>query len=1434
MIPLSFQQRGLWFINQLEGPSPTYNVSVAFQLSGKLDVNALKAALQDVVGRHEALRTVFRDEEGEPYQLILDIADADVSLDAEPVTETSLMDAVHAAGQHAFDIAAELPFRAWLFALGPDRHALLVLMHHIVTDGWSMGPLLADLTAAYTARRAGAAPDWDALPVQYADYTLWQRELLGSEDDPDSLASRQLTYWRQALSGLPEELRLPADRPRPPVSSYRGDVVTFEVPARTGQDLVALARESHATLYMVLQAGLAALLTRLGAGTDIPVGVPLAGRTDDALDKLVGYFINTVAVRIDTSGDPSFTELLDRVRVANLGAYEHQDLPFDRLVEVLNPARSPARHPLFQVMLGLETSAEEDLSLPGLTATPLDTHSGRAMFDVNIDMFARPGEVMKLEGGAEFAADLFDRATVEALISRLLGVFAHVASDPGTPISRIDILLPAERHQLLEVWNQTTAPMPSATLPELFEAQAERAPQQPALAAGDQRLSYADLNTSANALAHYLMARGVGPEQIVAVAVPRSAELVVALMAVLKTGAAYLPVDPGYPAERIEAMLAGADPVCLVTHTASPGYRCAAWRVEMDDPALHRELAGLPGANPGRAGGLAPESAAYVMYTSGSTGAPKGVVVSHRSLANYLAWSVRACHGVSGTTLLHTSVSFDFTITTLFSPLVAGGCVRLAPVTADGRTELRAEDITGLTFLKVTPSHLPLVLDLPGAPAPSAQLMLCGEPLSVAVVTQWQRAHPGLQVISGYGPTEATVECTWYEAEPPGELASVLVPIGRQLPNTQTYVLDERLRPVPVGVVGELYVAGAGVARGFLGKPGLTAERFAACPFGPPGERMYRSGDLGRWRADGQLEPAGRVDDQVKVRGYRVEPGEVGAALAAHPAVAQAAVVARDDHRGEKQLVAYVVPAGDGEPYVADLRSHLAALLPSYLVPAAFVVLGGLPLTPNGKLDSQALPAPDFATRAADDAEPRTAVERLLCGLFAEALGLPRAGIHTSFFDLGGHSLLAARIVLRLRKVLDREVTLEMMFAHPSVAGLAEAIMAGAEPPAGDARPASAELDRLLAGLADPLPGAETIAKLPAAPAGGHILLTGPTGYLGAFLLHELLNQTSSHIWCLVRAPDEARGMDRIRRNLSRFGRWTPDAAARISAVPGDLARPLLGLGETGFSRLASTVDVIYHSGAYVNIMLPFEAVSASNVTGTRELIRLATTATAKTVHLISTDANLGNPAGGSPSVAEANGYVLSKRLAERLVLTSRERGLAASVYRMPRLSLDSGTAKGNPADAGLRVLQAVVQLGTAPDSDLREMWIPVDEAARLVVATSLRRPDGGPLSVVTAGGPISLHGMLDVVRDAGFPVAVEPAALWAKQLAMAGAEENEVVLSLLDLAGAGAGLGHAPGPQVLYEDPEGFGELVTGPRLDPSTIRRYLLSLHRPVRSRL
>ncbi|MFF2043980.1 amino acid adenylation domain-containing protein [Kitasatospora sp. NPDC058170] len=1032
-VPLSAAQRRLWFLGELEGPSATYNIPAALRLSGALDREALRAALGDVIGRHEVLRTVFRTADGRPHQHVLDPAAVAFELPVTEVAEAALEQALADAAGYVFDLSAQVPLRAELFSTSANEHVLVLVVHHIAGDGWSMGPLARDISQAYAARLNDNAPVWQPLPVQYADYTLWQQKLLGDDTDPESVLSQQLAHWREALAGLPEELQLPTDRPRPAMATHHGATLPVEVPADLHQQLADLARSRGVTMFMVLQAALATLLSRLGAGTDIPVGTPIAGRTDEALDDLVGFFINTLVMRTDLDGDPTFDELLGRVQDSGLGAFANQDIPFERLVEDLAPTRSMARHPLFQVMLTLQNNTTTQLHLPGLTATALPSGELPAKFDLDFqfgELFDGQGRPAGLQGAITFAVDLFDRATVTVMGRRLTRVLRAAVADPQQPVSRIEILDPAERELILTGWNDTARDLPAATLPALFQAQAARTPDATALVHQGTESTYAELNERANRLAHLLTEHGVGPETLVAVHLERSTDLVTALLAVLKAGGAYLPIDPNYPTDRIGYMLADARPALVITSERTqqtlPG---ATTRIVLDDPDTLTRLADLDTGNPETA--LLPHHPAYVIYTSGSTGRPKGVVIEHSALAHYLRWSVEAYPSVRGGTLLHSSVAFDLAVTTLYAPLISGGCIEIAPL-EDGA---RVRGSERLTFLKGTPSHIPLLSVLPEGFSPSGELVVGGEQLLGEVLDAWRTVRPGATVVNEYGPTEATVGCMEYRVLTSDAVPDRAVPIGHPIWNTRVFVLDTRLQPVPPGTVGELYLAGTQLARGYLGRPGLSAERFVANPYGQAGERMYRTGDLVRWRADGNLEYVSRTDDQVKIRGFRIELGEVESVLAAHTSIAQATAVAREDNPGDKRLVAYVVPT---TPHTLDtelLRKHIASELPDYMVPSAIVQLEALPLTANGKLDHRALPAPDYAAGASGRA-PRTAQEEVLCTVFAEVLGLPGVGIDDNFFELGGHSLLATRLVSRIRTVLGIEVGIRALFEAPTIAGL--------------------------------------------------------------------------------------------------------------------------------------------------------------------------------------------------------------------------------------------------------------------------------------------------------------------------------------------------------------------------------------------------------------
>ncbi len=1047
-LPMSFAQARLWLLNRLEGPSALYNLPAGFRMTGPLDTGALEQALADVVRRHETLRTLLREVDGRPVQIVL--PPGPVPLHRMACTEAELPELMRRTTGHVFDLSAEAPIRAGLLSLGAREHVLVVLIHHSATDGRSRAVLGRDLAAAYRARLAGREPGWEPLPVQYADYALWQRKVLGTEDDPGSALNAQLAFWRETLADLPDELGLPTDRPRPAVASHRAESAGIELPADLHARLVQLARASGTTLPMVANAALAAVLTRLGAGTDIPIGTPIAGRSAEALDGVIGFFVNSLVLRIDTAGDPEFGELLRRVRETSLAAYENQDVPFERVVEAVNPPRSAGRNPLFQIMLQVAVDDGPALTVPGLEVAAYSEFRRLEKFDFTLSLQPRSdaaGRPAALRMQVVYSLDLFDAATMTRLLGNVARVFEAMTSRPRDRLSAVQLMDDDERRRILDVWSGTGLRLPPGreTVTAMFEAQVARAPEAVAVAGHEGDLTYRELDARANRLARLLIEHGAGPERVVALCLDRSADFAACLLAIHKAGAAVLPVDPEYPAARIAFLLDEGGAIVTLTDRLLAGVLpAAASRIVLNRPDVVGKLARLNDSalhDVERDGVPRAAHPAQIFYTSGSTGRPKGVVVSHGSVANFLVGiGDRFPLGPADRWLAVTAIGFDPVIMDFLLPLVNGAAV--VPVTRETARDprlLRASALdAGATVVQATPSRWDAWLSAAGSGdwLRGVRALVGGEALPGELAKAMLATTGGVSNI--YGPTETTVWSTIQPVAPDADAAS----IGRPIANARIFVLDERLAPVPVGVAGELYVAGAGVGRGYIGQLGLTAERFVACPFGGVGERMYRTGDRVAWNAAGELVFRGRGDDQVKVRGSRVEPGEVRACLLEHPGVAQAVVVARTDVTGGASLVAYVVPAGEPPADATELREFVAGRLPAHLVPAAVVVVDRFPLTVNGKLDRERLPVPSFAAAESGRA-PSGPREELLCGLFAEVLGLPKVGVDEGFFDLGGHSLSATRLVDRVRTVFGADLAVRTVFEAPTAAALSRYLERG-------------------------------------------------------------------------------------------------------------------------------------------------------------------------------------------------------------------------------------------------------------------------------------------------------------------------------------------------------------------------------------------------------
>ncbi|NBM14295.1 non-ribosomal peptide synthetase [Streptomyces sp. GC420] len=1048
MIPLSFAQRRLWFVDRFEGPSPTYNAAFALRITGELSVSALQSALRDVIDRHEILRTVIvEDEDGVPHQQVLQSGPKPFDLPVVELAEKERAAAVDEVATAPFDLTADMPIRARLLRSGRREHTLVLVVHHIAVDGESLGLLLRDLTAAYTARRQGGAPAWEPLPVQYADYTLWQRDVLGDESDPFSLAAGQLAYWRETLADLAQPLAMPTDRPRPRAMSHRGDLVALSIDSDLLGAVEKLATERDITVSMIMHSALAVLLHHLGCGDDVPLGAPIAGRTDEDLRDLVGFFANTWVLRVDLSGNPTFRQLLQRVRDRALAAYDNQDMPFERLVELLNPDRSTAYHPFFQVMLAWQEPLG-DLELPGLDVEAEELDTRTAKFDLFFNMV--PNGSGGAGGYLEYATDLFDRDTAEGLAERFVRVLGRLVADSGRRIGEIDVLDDAERDRLLTEFNDRATAVSELTIPELFESQAARTPDAPAIVCDDRTLTYRELDHRANGVAWELVRRGAGPDDLVVLALPRTEDLVVGLLGILKSGAGYLPMDPQHLGGRAESVLSEAAPRFAVTDTAT-------WQdlprndistVDLDHRALWDSPKGAP-ADADRIAPLDPDNLAYVMYTSGSTGKPKGAAITHRNVVNGVRELVRVLDAPPGWRMLAgTSVNFDVSVFELLTTLSTGGTVEVVP----NALALGERDAWDGHVISGVPSVLgELVGHLEKAPAVRA-VVFAGDVLPARLVRQVREALPGVQIVNGYGQSESFYATSFSLAGSEEWAESEVAPIGTPLGNMRAYVLGPGLAPVPQGVVGELYVAGICLGRGYHGRAGLTAERYVANPFGPAGERMYRTGDLARWNARGQLECVGRSDGQVKVRGFRIETAEVEAACVLHPGISEAVVISREAPSGGRRLVAYVVHTGEGAvgddgaggigdvdlqsgASAAELRTFVAARLPDYMVPSAFVVLGRLPLGPTGKLDRSALPEPEFGGEAYR--EPRTEAEAIIAASYADVLGVDRVGVDDDFFAVGGDSLRSIQVVARARS-RGLDLTTREIFECRTAARLAE------------------------------------------------------------------------------------------------------------------------------------------------------------------------------------------------------------------------------------------------------------------------------------------------------------------------------------------------------------------------------------------------------------
>ncbi|MDP9861264.1 MULTISPECIES: non-ribosomal peptide synthetase [Streptosporangium] len=1386
MSALSYAQERLWFLDRLTPGDGTYNMVVCERLIGPLDPGALARALSEIVARHESLRTVFPEAGGAPAAVVLDPAPVEIERldltggDGGHPSGTAgerLRELLAERSNRPFDLAEGPLFRAALLRTGPGEHVFLLVVHHIAGDAWSIEQVLfAELAALYAAFTAGLPSPLPPPALQYRDYARLQRE-----------RPAELDGLLRELDGVPV-LELPADRPRPAVRTTGGDLSVHRIPVELWQEVTALARAERCTPFMTVLAAYQVLLSRYTGQEDFCVGTPVAGRDHEEYESVFGIFINTLALRADLAGDPTFRETLKRVRRRAFTMYGHAAVPFERVVGELRLDRDPARTPLFQTMLMLGNPDGGTLTLDGLRTEPVLSGLTGAKFDLALDVVVYPTHVQLM---FTYSTDLFDRSTVERMAAHFETLLRSIVADPGRRLSELEILPAGELAAVLgEPPEELAWETGALLLDHLIARQAARTPHAPAVIVpgtagasatsdaparpaapgtaggpGGTVLTYGGLDRAATAVAdrlRLLLARTApsgpaGQGARVALALTAGPEAVVALLGILKAGAAYVPLDPAQPAERLAYLLADSGAAVVIAEEAGfAGFTgpivtradLAFWTTEraaVPEPAVRH-----------------PDQAAYVIYTSGSTGRPKGVVVGHRTLS-HLARSFRDLHGFGPgeRVLMVPPLSFDASAGDVFPALISGAALVLHPdpasLTGPALVDLCAEHSitmvdTASALWQQWVEHLEEAGDggarAGGAGFPLTTMMVGGEGVPLERLRAWAGLTGGRVAFHNhYGPTEATVCATAYRTVDGSELgAATHLPIGTALPHTRVYVLDRHGNPAPIGVPGEVHIGGECLAHGYLGRPGLTAGRFLPDPFSPrPGARMYATGDLARVRSGGNLEFLGRTDRQVKVNGNRIEPGEVEAACLAHPGVREAVVVA-----GARRLVAYLV----GEPLTtAALRAFLADRLPGYMIPGAVVMLAALPLTSHGKIDFRALPEPDRDGDAPPYEPPREGTERALAAVWAEVLKV-EPGRRDNFFDLGGHSLLAPRIVSGIAAGLGVTVPMTALFATADLAELAAVV---------DGRPDEAVDLRAEAVLPGDI--ARTGAPVPDGPP-ERVLLTGASGFLGAYLLAGLLRATEAEIHCLVRGDDP---VGRLRGNLERHGLWEDRFAGRIVPERGDLGAPGLGLPPGRSAELADSADLIVHNGALVNFALPYRRLRAANVDGVLEILRLAARGRITTpVHLVSTLGVHLTP--GERTVREGDplpdpdllhlGYDQSKWVADRLAGAARRTGLPIAIHRPARVSADSRTGRSAPGDFLGRLFATCALLGSVPDGERLDM-APVDHVAAAIVHLARSRATGdfhyyNPRVLNSAE-------LAEGLRERGFPVRLVPGGRWRR-----------------------------------------------------------------------
>lgn len=1382
-IPLSFSQERLWFLYQLEDQGYTYNMPFQFKINGNLDVENFRKALETIMQRHEVLHTSFQIIDEIPQQIIspeikLDLPLIDLEKLSESEQNQELNRLIDQEVYTPFDLSKAPLMRPFLVKLKSDSYVLCLSLHHSIFDGWSMKVLLKELTILYQSFLKKEAPPLTDLSIQYGDYAVWQKQQIQGEK-----LTKLTNYWQQQLTGIPPLLDLPTDKPRPPIQTFKGNSCKFILNQELSQKLKQLSQKSASTLNMTMLTAFNLLLYRYSYQEDIVIGIPTGNRQFPEIEPLIGCFINTLAIRTRLKNNLSFQQLLHQVQGVVLDAYDHQDLPLEKVVEAVKPQRNSSYTPLFQVMFSWEDQLHIDyISIADLELTPIKMNALVAQFDLTLAMQETPEGLV---GSFDYNSDLFNQETIERMTGHFQVLLTEIVNYPHQPLGLLKMLTPSES-DLLKQWNQCNInPIPDCTIQELFEQQVTQNPSAIAIEFDQEKISYQELNHRANQLATYLQTKGIKTESLVSICLERSPDLIIALLAILKAGAAYIILDPKYPQDRREYILNDAQISAIITQTKFRNFfnQYADKIVDLD-----REKTIINQQNQGNlTNNYHAQNLAYLIYTSGSTGTPKGVMIEQKSLVNHSLAIIKAYNLTQKDRVLQfASLTFDVAAEEIYPTLVRGGTLVMHPTNIFSSLKEFSQfiDYKNLTVINLPATYwhewvLELSQSLTLLPD-SLRLVITGsEEVLPDRLFLWQKIlssqyRNDLVWLNAYGPTEATITTTIFNPNLSQQKPQIhAVSIGKPITNTQVYICDQNLQQLPIGIPGELLISGLGLARGYLHRQDLTKEKFITHNFDQfQTVRLYKTGDLARYLPDGNIEFLGRIDNQIKLRGFRIEIGEIEAVLAENSDIKSHAVIVREDQPNNKQLVAYIVPKNQGIDR-QKLRNFLKQKLPDYMIPSFFVELPELPLLSSGKIDRKSLPAPQTNNSIQTINLPQTKTEKIVADIWQKVLQLEEICIFDNFFDLGGHSLKAIQVITKLQEKFLIDIPLNYLFSEPTIAGLASNLDNYLSQNTSDfyqqKTPNWPQEIILNQSIKPPHPYEFKSQPI-------NIFLTGATGFLGIHLLAELLNKTSANIYCLIRANNPEKAQTKIENKLKNFQLWQENISHRIIPVIGDLSQKNFGICEAGFQELAQKIDQIYHNGAWVNGLYPYSILKPTNVLGTQEILKLACLTKTKPVHFVSTVSVFSSSYAQGNIIKESDqlglehglnaGYTQSKWVAEKLILEGLKRGIPITIFRASRIIGHSKTGICNTEDLFCRMLKGCIQLGMIPDfGDSTEDLTPVDYVSSAIVYLANQENSLGKAFHLINPQPTLNNYLFNCVQKMGYDLKLVDFETWRSNL---------------------------------------------------------------------